>query len=200
MTTRSTAALALAAALILSGAGPGAAQSPLPPESDPEPVRAGPALSVVGGRAPYEIRYGGADGGTIEGTATVLGGGFDLPLAGWLFLEPRFTRLSLEADDAERYGGGSRQRWQLDFSFRGEFRVGPIRPYLAAGLGGLFHIDEERPADRDFVTASYAVAGGVRVPLTLRPGLEVRAEGRYRTFDDTGSRVVPLLLAVGWRF
>jgi hypothetical protein len=122
----------------------------------------------------------------------------DLPLASWLFLEPSLTRLSLSRGDAERYGGGSSHRWQLDFGLRSEFGVAGVHPYVAAGIGGFFHIDADRPADRDFVTASYGVGAGVRVPLPAR--LELLGEVRFRTFDDADSRVMPLTLRVGWRF
>lgn len=156
---------------------------------------------MAAGIAPYEIAFDEAGApGIVDDVAGLVGVALDFPLASWLFLEPALTRLTLEESDVARYGGGNSRRWQLEFSLRGEVRLGPVRPYLAAGVGGFFHFDEDRPADRDFVTASYGLGAGIRAPVPGVGGLEVRAEGRYRTFDDTRSNVTPLLLAVGWRF
>lgn len=163
------------------------------------PDRPGPSAYVLGGVASYELHFDDdGEAALVDGEATVLGAGFDLPLASWLYLEPVLTRLSLSGADARSYGGGSRHRWQLEFGLRGEIAIAGVRPYLAAGVGAFFHIDGERPTDRDFATASYGAGGGVLIPLP--GGIEVRAELRVRTFDDTDSRVVPLRVGAGWRF
>lgn len=197
--TRSAATAVAAAALLCPT--PGAGQVPLPPEAPAPPPTPGIGVAVAGGIGWYEIAFDD-DGapGLIEGVAQVVGVVLDLPLSSWLFLEPALTRVALDDADAERYGGGNARRWQLEFSLRGEVSAGLLRPYLTAGIGGFFHFDEDRPADRDFVTASYGLGAGVRAPVPGIEGLELRAEGRYRTFDDARSTINPLLVAVGWRF
>jgi hypothetical protein len=188
----------VAMALVLAATAPARGQVALPPQAE-DPPAPGPSLGMIGGLAWYEIAYRDGDAvAAIEGRAPIVGLAADMPLAPWLFLEPRLFHLSLEEGDALRYGGGSHRRWQLEFGVRAEVALGAVRPYLAAALGGFFHIDGDRPADRDFATATYIGAAGVRVPLG--DALELRGEAGYRTFDDTGSRLVPVLFALGWRF
>jgi hypothetical protein len=135
----------------------------------------------------------------VGGTSTLLGLRLDLPLLGFVSVEPGllFTRYRGQPATGASEGADVSLLFG-DLQLQGRYPAGRFSPYLGVGVGAALDFADDRGAERPFVALTYTGSAGVRMSVGAR--LVALAEARLRGIEHLERDATELVLGLALPF